>query len=913
MDKKIYKYYSLHRPIDLGTYPKENMIDFLNYNTRTFVENIGQLAWAEIFYSQPLTEKQINDYEFYKEPENKNVVPEGKYPSGQTVIEKGNKKVTDELKEVPHGENEKVEENEVLPMSENETVSSKDELMQKLKNGIKKTLDSEQFADWCKKQGKLYYNNYSINNALLTYFQKPEATYVCGYETWKTYGRQVKKGAQSIKILAPIFAKEYGGKGSLFASIKKSCMEQFKKDPFLEYASFQLGQSKLSFSMYKNSLFDVKLNNVVKMAHITSEEMRKFIDQSVIGKIPTFYNAVPVFDISDTTNDSEFLWVNKDACKKDEMVLDDNGNPITNKRKQVKIYNSEERKARFNTNIDMVIKENDTEKMQVLYETLQKISNEKKIPFAEMDPLKDDTLAGGALGYFRHATPEYPNGNIVVSNELSLTNKVAVAFHETAHSDLHSNIDKLKEEMGNDVEITRQMKEVQAEAVAYMTASTFGIETEHKSFGYIANWSDGRELKALESSLDVIYKESRRLLKEIETELDKRGLSMAFEVKDKTPLTEIEKKATITEYKDFVLNTLRLNESIQKSLFMHVKLLESEEQKVIVKEQIALTHKIEEKLASLNTKISQFEQESQRQEQVNLIYQLRAEREQIKSLITKVNNLTIEKEEVMKGESAESQEDIKLIYASNPLLAIEKLKNDFSQMQNLLSSDLKYLANSKFISDTYYQYLGNNNEKFVDLCMKQLENFQKTLSKNKTVVEVSLCEQWGEKAIFVNGTLAHPKEANKIIAQEEKQIRVFKEQAKEKDEYYPYTKCYLSVYNLMDKNELTILDTRIDIGDGEQKDLTDHLTQICEADKGKQRLLNNYLKSTRERGNIQLEVPKKEEIIAEAQKKEQIVGEGIVHSMSDWKNDLNQSQQINTEERTDRNEHDKEDKQEKEC
>ena len=760
-----------------------------------------------------------------------------------------------------------------------EPQNAKDKLEQQLEDGIKQMLDSDHFADWCKKHGKLYYNNYSLKNALLTYLQKPEATYVCGYESWKKFGRQVKKDVHGLKIFAPEYAKDYHGKGSLFASIKKSCNAQFKKDPNLEFATFHLGNSKMFFNMYKNGLFDVKINDEVKMPHITSDEMRKFLDQSVIGK---------VLDVSDTTSDVPYLWVSKDSCKKEEMVLDDNGNPIKNQRGQYKIVNSEERKARFNVDIDMTIKEQDADKMQMLYETLQNISNNKGIPMSEADPSKDKTLGGGALGYYRHATPEFPNGNIVISSDLSLTDKVAVSFHEIAHSDMHRDIDKLKAEMGNDVDtVTRQMKEVQAEAVAYMTASTFGIETEHKSFAYIANWSDGRELKSLESSLDVIYNESRKLLKDIEKDLDTKGFTMSFEPKDKTPLTEEQKKPIVEEYKGFVLNELRANETIQKSAFEDLKNVTNEKELTIIKEQILLTRKIEEKISSLDKKTEQFEKSDDRQEQVKLEYQMRAEREQIAHLQNKINDLSLERVNVIREEVQKNKADMKQMYANNPVKAMEQLKKDFSQMSNLSDTDLKYLANSKFISRTYSKYLGSDNAKFVDLAMKQLENFKEVLSKNKTAVEIGFCEQWGDEPIFEAGTLAHPKEANKILASAEKQIRAFKEQAEKQGEYYPYTKCAITVYSYTGKNNLSVLNTRVDIGDKEQKDLTDHLTQICSKGDERQEILNNFVKSTRERTNIQLLTPQKEqEQDSVVEEKALYVNDNSSRTMSEWKDSM---------------------------
>jgi antirestriction protein ArdC len=47
------------------------------------------------------------------------------------------------------------------------------------------------------------FHRYSVNNVLLILFQAPEATQVASYTTWKTLGRQVRKGEKGIKILAP--------------------------------------------------------------------------------------------------------------------------------------------------------------------------------------------------------------------------------------------------------------------------------------------------------------------------------------------------------------------------------------------------------------------------------------------------------------------------------------------------------------------------------------------------------------------------------------------------------------------------------------------------------------------------------------------------------------------------------------
>lgn len=63
----MYKYYSLLRPISIGTFPQQTddnrVIDIINFDVRELVENNTIEAWGYLIYKNPLTEKQISDYE----------------------------------------------------------------------------------------------------------------------------------------------------------------------------------------------------------------------------------------------------------------------------------------------------------------------------------------------------------------------------------------------------------------------------------------------------------------------------------------------------------------------------------------------------------------------------------------------------------------------------------------------------------------------------------------------------------------------------------------------------------------------------------------------------------------------------------------------------------------------------------
>ena len=65
---------------------------------------------------------------------------------------------------------------------------------------------SHKLVEYLKAMGK--FHNYSVVNAILIGFQRPDATHVAGFRTWKRLGRYVKKGEHGIVIMAPIIYRK---------------------------------------------------------------------------------------------------------------------------------------------------------------------------------------------------------------------------------------------------------------------------------------------------------------------------------------------------------------------------------------------------------------------------------------------------------------------------------------------------------------------------------------------------------------------------------------------------------------------------------------------------------------------------------------------------------------------------------
>lgn len=76
------------------------------------------------------------------------------------------------------------------------------EITDKLENGIKELFEGEKFKEYLDTMSK--FHNYSFNNTMLIAMQKPDATLVAGFNSWKNkFERNVNKGEKGIQIFAP--------------------------------------------------------------------------------------------------------------------------------------------------------------------------------------------------------------------------------------------------------------------------------------------------------------------------------------------------------------------------------------------------------------------------------------------------------------------------------------------------------------------------------------------------------------------------------------------------------------------------------------------------------------------------------------------------------------------------------------
>ena len=134
------------------------------------------------------------------------------------------------------------------------------------------------------------------------------------------------------------------------------------------------------------------------------------------------------------------------------------------------------------------------------------------ITYVAPAPIGFEDIPGASKGYFN-----IEKNRIAVQEGMSESQTLKTMVHETAHSMLH-NKEVNKEDILAPAK-DRNTKEVEAESIAFTVCNHFGIDTSDYSFGYIAGWSNGKDMKELKSSLDTIRRTASELITGIEEQL----------------------------------------------------------------------------------------------------------------------------------------------------------------------------------------------------------------------------------------------------------------------------------------------------------------------------------------------------------------------------------------------------------
>lgn len=180
-------------------------------------------------------------------------------------------------------------------------------------------------------------------------------------------------------------------------------------------------------------------------------------------------------------------------------------------------------------------------------------------------PIKVEHTEKNVDGFF-----DLTNQSITIQAGMSEVQTVCAVIHEIAHSRLH-NYDHMTELADNGetllapAEKDHHTEEVEAESISYAVCQYFGIETSDNSFGYIASWSQGKELKELRASLETINRTSSELISGIEKHFQEickeKGIDLSAEQKEAAPINTREESEALYLVNDRIYLHAQLTDS----------------------------------------------------------------------------------------------------------------------------------------------------------------------------------------------------------------------------------------------------------------------------------------------------------------------------------------------------------------
>ena len=332
-----------------------------------------------------------------------------------------------------------------------------DERLAQIQNAMENISSSEEFKKYLETMGK--FHNYSLNNIILITLQKPESTFVAGYNKWgKEFGRHVKQGEKGIEILAP-------AEKSVTHFLSKSVLTESQIEDFLNGENIIV-----SYEDKKNP--NKNITFATNLTRFDTNDIEKFKYGKTIKEIKPHksihFRPVKVFDISQT----EGKELPANPIKVDEL-------------------------------------KGEIDNFDKIMDAIKGIS---PCPIEFATPSNDDVLAGGAKGYY---SPR--ESKIVIKDGMSQLQTVKTAVHEVAHSILH-NPEKLKN-IPDELYPTKQDREIQAESVACSFCYYFGLDTSEYSFGYIATWANANVDK-FKQSMQLIRDTSSEIINSIDNVLN---------------------------------------------------------------------------------------------------------------------------------------------------------------------------------------------------------------------------------------------------------------------------------------------------------------------------------------------------------------------------------------------------------
>ena len=380
-----------------------------------------------------------------------------------------------------------------------------------IEQGIKELFESEKYMRYLSVMSK--FHRYSVNNTMLIYMQRPDATLVAGFQKWKNqFERHVKKGEHGITIIAP--------------TPYKKKIEEMKRDPDTQ-APILDADGK---AVMEEKEIEIPLFRPVKVFDVSQTDGKPLpeLASSLSGTVPhyeAFLEAlrrsapVPIeFEPMAANMDGYFSSAQQRIAIREGMSEVQTVSAAVHETAHSKLHDPKKHEAEPTWKIVMV-SEGGTKK-------------DYRLDFATEVEAEQAAAEDG----WRYVDENQFEWRLEVEEDLTAMKQAAK---------------------------NRNTEEVEAESISYAVCQYFGIETGENSFGYIAGWSQDKELKELRASLETINKTSCELITDIERNYKEickeRGIDLTAApeqapqraAEEKTPAEEVTQPSA--EYREALL------------------------------------------------------------------------------------------------------------------------------------------------------------------------------------------------------------------------------------------------------------------------------------------------------------------------------------------------------------------------
>ena len=382
-----------------------------------------------------------------------------------------------------------------------------------IEQGIKELFESERYRQYLSTMSR--FHHYSVNNTMLIYMQRPDATLVAGFNKWKNqFERHVKKGEHGITIIAP--------------TPYKKKIEEMKRDPDTHAPILDadgkavMEEKEIEIPMFRPvKVFDVSQTDGKPLPELAS---------SLSGTVPhyeAFLEAlrrsapVPIeFEPMAANMDGYFSSEQQRIAIREDMSEVQIVSAAVHETAHSKLHDPKKHEAEPTWKIVMV-SEGGTKK-------------DYRLDFATEAEAEQVAAEDG----WRYVDENQFEWSLEVEEDLTAVKQAAK---------------------------NRNTEEVEAESISYAVCQYFGIQTGENSFGYIASWSEGKELKELRASLETINKTSCELISDIERNYKEickeRGIDLTADLEpeqapqqaaeEKTPAEKVSQPSA--EYREALL------------------------------------------------------------------------------------------------------------------------------------------------------------------------------------------------------------------------------------------------------------------------------------------------------------------------------------------------------------------------